>query len=659
MLVGWMGESMFGRYLLAAFAAMLLCAGAPGAAPLEAYGRLPTLSQVALSPDGTSIAYVRAGEVKRWGVVQKLGAAQPMATMDVGDQKLRWLEWADNAHVIITVSSYSKPKIFIGKRYEWFVPTVIDLAKGTQYGLFDKAIKGALRYSMMNISAGGNTFRTVGGHTMVYSPAAYFPDPNRPNMKVGLFRVDLTDGDVTLASRPMDTSAESWMVDEAGNVLAVTQYFETDEVWRLSIYHKNAPDIRIDFKASIETPGIDGFTEDGKAIIMRLPEDLDERPLYERVSLTDGSRTPWRRDQDIRGVGAERLTGRAISGGHSVETTDVIFFDQRDAAMWQAVKAAFKNTTDVSIESGSDDHTKFVVKVFGPTYGNGYFFLDMTAHKATAIGREYDAITQVFEEKWIDYKAADGRVIHAYLTLPPNREAKNLPLLVFPHGGPQARDFPGFDWLSQAFASLGYVVLQPEFRGSGGFGKDLLWAGFGEIGKKMQTDLSDGVRALAAQGLIDPKRVCIGGASYGGYAALAGATLDTGVYRCAISISGVSDMRKQVRHWKGDQPKESPDIRFWKRFLGVTDLGESKIDAINPVNFASKITIPVLLVHGEEDTTVPFDQSVDMSNAMKSAGKPVEFVRLKGEDHHMSRSATRLQMLKAVGAFLQANNPPN
>ena len=144
--------------------------------------------------------------------------------------------------------------------------------------------------------------------------------------------------------------------------------------------------------------------------------------------------------------------------------------------------------------------------------------------------------------KWIDYRAADGRTIHAYLTLPLNREAKNLPLIVLPHGGPHSRDEPGFDWISQSLASRGYVVLQPQFRGSDGFGYDLLSAGFGEFGRKMQTDLSDGVRALAAQGLIDSRRVCIVGASYGGYAALAGATLE---YRC---LSLRSFHRRHVGH---------------------------------------------------------------------------------------------------------------
>jgi dipeptidyl aminopeptidase/acylaminoacyl peptidase len=629
--------------------------------PYEAYGRLPSLSMVTLSPDGTKVAYVKAGDIKRWVVVQKLGQPAPIATMDVGDAKLRAIYWADDEHVILTISSFTRPpQGFTGHRSDWYVPTVLDLAKGTQYTLFDKGIK-TFRYNMMNIGSGFGAIRKINGHNYVYSSALYFPDPARVNLELGLFRVDLTDGDIKLVSRPTDTGDDSWLVDENGKILAIEQYFESTTTWRLAIPRPEGRDLTIDFKSPIESPSVEGLTEDGTGLIMRLPDDLSEKPMYDRVSLTDGTRTPWRRDQFIDGVYTDRYTAHAVGGDQSVEATEIAWFEPVREKIWKAVKATFKSATDVRIVSWSDDRSKVILNVFGPSLGAGYFFLDMTTHQASPIGLEYDQINQVFEQKWIEYKAKDGRVIHAYLTmpqLPPGKDAKNLPLVVFPHGGPQARDYPGFDFFSQGLASLGYVVLQPEFRGSAGFGKDLLWAGFDEIGKKMQTDLSDGVRALAAQGLIDPKRVCIAGWSYGGYAALAGATLDTGVYRCAIAGAGVSDMRKQVRHWQSGK-WEDPGVRFWKRFLGVEDLSDSKIDAINPVNFADRITIPVLLIHGIEDTTVPYEQSVFMASAMDSAHKPYEFVRLEGEDHHLSRSKTRLAAMKAMRDFLLKNNPPD
>jgi dipeptidyl aminopeptidase/acylaminoacyl peptidase len=255
------------------------------------------------------------------------------------------------------------------------------------------------------------------------------------------------------------------------------------------------------------------------------------------------------------------------------------------------------------------------------------------------------------------YSARDGRPIKALLTLPRGREPKNLPLIVLPHDGPASHDEAGFDWMAQAFASRGYAVLQPQFRGSSGFGWNFESAGFGEWGRKMQTDLSDGVRALASQGFIDPKHVCIVGASYGGYAALAGVTLEQGVYRCAVSVAGLSDLRKFLGGPKADA-EHSSTVRYWDRFMGAKDPKDPVLDQISPASHAAAASAPILLIHGKDDTVVPIEQSEIMERALRGANKPVEFVALKSEDHWLSREATRMQMLQATVAFLEKNNPP-
>jgi len=259
----------------------------------------------------------------------------------------------------------------------------------------------------------------------------------------------------------------------------------------------------------------------------------------------------------------------------------------------------------------------------------------------------------------ITYKAADGLEIPAYLTLPRGRDAKALPLVVLPHGGPASRDQPGFDWWSQALASRGYAVLQPNFRGSTGYGEAFLQKGFGQWGKAMQTDLSDGVRDLAKRGLIDPKRVCIVGASYGGYAALAGATLDRGVYRCAASVAGPSDLPLMLQdNQKKYQTRSNSGLRYWLSFMGADGIKDPDLQVLSPARLADKVEIPVLLVHGKDDTVVPYAQSTVMAAALKKAGKPVDLVTLAGEDHWLSRGATRDQMLTAIVAFLEKHNPP-
>jgi dipeptidyl aminopeptidase/acylaminoacyl peptidase len=213
-----------------------------------------------------------------------------------------------------------------------------------------------------------------------------------------------------------------------------------------------------------------------------------------------------------------------------------------------------------------------------------------------------------------------------------------------------------FDWWPQALAAQGYAVLQPNFRGSI-LDSKFLQAGFGEWGRKMQSDLSDGVRYLARQGIIDPKRVCIVGASYGGYAALAGVSVESGVYRCAVSVAGISDLRLFRRWTIANEVGQSQ--RYWDRFMGTADQNDPALIAISPIEHVAAVTVPVLLIHGRDDTVVPFEQSDVMLSAMKRAGKSVTLVTMKHEDHWLSRSETRLQMLQATVDFLKANNPPN
>jgi dipeptidyl aminopeptidase/acylaminoacyl peptidase len=253
----------------------------------------------------------------------------------------------------------------------------------------------------------------------------------------------------------------------------------------------------------------------------------------------------------------------------------------------------------------------------------------------------------------VSYKAADGLAMDGVLTLPPGRDPKGLPVVVLPHGGPSADNRVEFDWWAQAFASRGYAVFQPNFRGSTNRGDAFRRAGYGEWGRKMQTDLSDGLAELGRRGIVDPSRACIVGASYGGYAALAGVTLQQGVYRCAASVAGVADINLMY----DTDVRESGNSRMtWKSLREA--LGDPKgYAAISPRRFAARADAPILLVHGRDDTVVPLRQSQVMADALKDAGKPYELVVLAGEDHWLSRGETRKQMLAATVAFVEKNNP--
>jgi dipeptidyl aminopeptidase/acylaminoacyl peptidase len=300
---------------------------------------------------------------------------------------------------------------------------------------------------------------------------------------------------------------------------------------------------------------------------------------------------------------------------------------------------------------------KLIVEVDSPQRPIEYYFLDRTTHAASKIGSAYPDL-QSFDlgaTQPYPYKARDGLEIPAYLTLPPGKTAKNLPLVMLPHGGPDARDEIRFDWLAQFFANRGYAVLQPNYRGSSGYGETFTKAGAHQWGLKMQDDLTDGVRKLVADGIADPKRVCIVGASYGGYAALAGAALTPDVYACAVSFAGVSDLQKMLGFERARGGKDSQSDSFWTSRIGSTYEDTEQLRATSPAQHANQIKCPLLLMHGEGDTTVPIDQSEVMADAMKRAGKQVEFIRFAGEDHYFSLADTRIRFLKETEAFLQKN----
>ena len=218
------------------------------------------------------------------------------------------------------------------------------------------------------------------------------------------------------------------------------------------------------------------------------------------------------------------------------------------------------------------------------------------------------------------YDARDKYPLFGYLTIPAGAAEKNLPLVVLPHGGPHRRDTPDFDWWSQFLASRGYAVLRPQFRGSTGLGTEHLLAGRGQWGLRMQDDVTDGVKALISQGIVDPKRVCIVGASYGGYAALAGAAFTPELYACAISVAGVSDLAEVIAYDEKMGGDESDSVYYERESIGSRD--DPKVGEKSPARHARDIRAPILLLHGTNDTVVPFAQSQMMANALAAAGSP-------------------------------------
>lgn len=625
-------------------------APAPAASlPLEVYGRLPSLEDIALSPDGTRIAFVRTTQDARMIAVVSLADNKVLGALRVREQKLRKIEWADNNHLMIVTSATALPWGLMGNETEWQLLQVYDVRTRKSVSVPNTLAIANAR--MMNVVAGRVMVRDLGGHTVLFVPGIYV---ERQTLPV-LFSFDIDTGHERLISQGSPVT-QSWLVDTAGEVVAEQDYDERNQEWKLKIRRDGHLQDSISGHDPFDSQRILGFGPTEDTLLMQAVEG--EQAVWRLLSLKDGTLGPPMTERRELNTPIEDRATRMIGGIRVADDSRYVFFDAGMQARWDAVTHAFEGER-VRLVSAANGFRKFVVRVDGPKDGFVYELVDLDTHTASSLGAVYSGGAVPLEVRRITYAAADGMQIPAYLTLPRAGAAKNLPLIVMAHGGPAARDTADFDWWAQALAEQNYAVLKPNYRGSD-LDRHFLAAGFGEWGRKMQTDLSDGVRYLVQEGIVDPARVCIVGASYGGYAALAGVTLDPGVYRCAIAVAGISDLKRWL-DWVNTKNLQSHNVsqRYWDRFMGVSGPSDPLLDAISPIKHLAAVNVPVLLIHGRDDTVVPFEQSSVMFDALRRGKKDVELVTLQHEDHWLSRSETRLQMLQASVAFLRAHNPPD
>jgi len=630
-------------------------AGGAQAAALEVYGRLPHLEDVSLSPDGARIAFVRTDADTRTVAVVGAAKGERLVTLRVGEQKLRALEWADNDHLMIMTSLTGVPFGFSGDRNELFQLQIYDLKSAKLF-----MVPEPDRFSdvqMLNIIAGLPMVRSFRDHTVIFVPGLQRTGSlkNSAFMRT-LTRVDL-DTHATAVVRPAKLGNLAWTIDGDGEVVAEETYDQRNGQWAIFIRRAGQLQQAIAGVEPIDYPRIIGLGPSPGTLLLRKIEDGES--IWCLLSLTDGSVSePIGERRHLSGPIQDGRTHRMVGGVHVGDSAEYVFFDPVKEQSWQAVLRAFPGE-HVHLASASDDFRKLIVQVEGNKDGYGFELVDLDSHRAEPLGDVYEGVTKPFAVRRINYPAGDGLKIPAYLTLPRDKPALKLPLVVLPHGGPAVRDTADFDWWSQALAEQGYAVLRPNYRGSA-LGWTFISRGFGEWGRKMQTDLSDGVRYLAQEGIIDPTRVCIVGASYGGYAALAGPSLDPGIHRCAVSVAGISDITRLL-HWVNQRAFSPSNVaqRYWDRFMGLSGPNDPAADVISPIKHLDAVKVPVLLIHGKDDTVVPFEQSQLMYDALHGARKDVQLVALNNEDHWLSRSETRLQMLKASVEFLRAHNPPD
>ncbi|WGM40146.1 S9 family peptidase [Caulobacter sp. NIBR1757] len=622
------------------------------AAPLSAFGRLPLIEDAQISPDASMVAYAVTNGDARLVLIKAVGDGKVIATLNAGDRKVREIQWATSGYLLISITSTTYVPGLAGPKREYLQVLAYDMTTRKTRLLMEKAPDS------MNVVIGPPQVRMIGGEPHVIVEGVHWAGGERG--RNSLFDIKLANGSTRVHQQGRPYTSD-WVVAADGTPIAQTEYNSVTGEWALRLQRNKRWEEVDSMVAPINPPFLAGLGQDGKSLLLITSDDESDR-LVTREYPADGSAPREiilpRYDGLLRNPTTHALMGTWVLDG---DVLNYSFFDKKDQAVWRGIGKAYGGM-QVHLVSWSDDRRKIVVKVEDPKAGPFYALVDLDTGSAGVLGSVYGGITaaDVAEVRAVKYKAADGLEITGYLTLPKGRAAEKLPLIVMPHGGPAVRDQPGFDWWAQGLASRGYAVLQPNFRGSDGFGRKFLEAGYGEWGKKMQSDLSDGVRFLAAQGTIDPARVCIVGASYGGYAALAGATLDKGVYRCAVAVSGVADLKQfLIDELKSDNGRETATQRYWSRFMGVENRRDRDLTTISPVAHVAGGDVPVLLIHGKDDTVVLYNQSQRMYDALRGAGRPVEMVTLKAEDHWLSRSDTRLQTLEATVAFVEKHNPAN
>ena len=644
--------------------------------PVEAFAKSAAISHICISPDGKRVAYVTTVGDNAY-IIHTILAEQKSAKIGLGKVKARGLIFADNAHLVVQISSTIILPGRVNKE-ELHQGLLIGLDSGKARTLFDNVDRFyPIVYEVYRARQADGTYRIIAtnyaeaetrlastpmmanasNNIIDYAKYAYSFDPENYSPR------QIIHGNVGITGDRITMSTERFVFTKAGHPAALSDFEDANGIWSVSLNLAN-PGHSSDFNTVYVVKNIDNLSKRPSLIGL----GTSEQSVVVQLKLDDGGYEyyeigrdgkPVMLDTDHRGEDRSPsfhpVTG-LLSG--FIRRGDWFTRDYSDPLL-KKIAEAIPNMVDEgalwTIADYSEDPRKLILYIETHDDPGFYVYLDMTTGQTIPIGVNYPDLPNEWmsQKAAIDYKAADGLNIHAFLTLPPNKNAKNLPLVVMPHGGPKVRDHIDYDWQAAALAARGYAVLQPNYRGSAGYGLAFMEAGYGEWGRKMQTDLSDGVRHLVKQGLVDPKRVAIYGASYGGYAALAGALFDPGVYCCAIDVEGPTSLREMINFVSNFGGRQSSIVTYWKEMFGP----DSRWDEISPLKQAAKASCPIMIIHGEDDTVVPVYQSREMESALKASGKPVELFTYKGQDHWETIESARIDMIRRVVGFLDKHNP--
>lgn len=630
-------------------AAALVClstafAQKPEDIPSSVFASLNGFTAARLSPDGEHLAYLYPINGRHNLVIHEFGSGENTVVPPIGTLDFNWLRWA-NDKVIVFSLSYKAARHSTDTTETRLVSVNIDTKTVTPL------VKPAER---VGATLGSRTARS-------YYAEAQIQD------------------------RIVD-----WLIDDPDHILVILDE-DFDNAHEIRKINVNTGDYRIFRKSN---PGIQGWIVDrdgeprlgygykkGKFWIILKSAEGDWIPLpkqdwyeyWRPLAFTEDPSAIYVRGYGVHGT--LELRSLNINDGAFIETfhsdsrydyddlilhpvtTDIsgysyvadrerrIYFDQELAKLQKSVDKALPGMYN-TITSTSADKKKILIVSSSAQEPGGLFIWDRGAGTLEPFGWYNENLDpeMMAEVRPVEYESADGTMIPAYLTLPRNREANNLPALVIPHGGPMSRDDQSYWFVSQFLASRGYAVLQPNFRGSTGYGYDFERAGRGQWGGVMQDDVDTGTRWLAAEGIADPERICIAGWSYGGYSAAMGLIKSPEVYRCGIGINGVYNLPALIAY-----DKKYVGGSTWTRHMGLE--GEST-RSVSPYHQVEKIQAPFLIMHAEDDSRVEIKQAEDLHKALQESGAESELVTFPLGGHSMRNADARVHILDELERFL-------
>ena len=647
---GWAAD---GAAAPAAPAAPAATALAPAAAavpaeklPIAAFAQLPFVENAEISPDG-----------KHWAGLFGVQGTQIIAMIDLHGKppaierlavpdltEVQWLRWANDDNLLVGLVALQP----IGTE-NWYIGRTVGVNRATGKAtrlLWD--LEGQWANDVLwTPAAGSGNEVLIAGQNSVYEQEDFWP---------AIYRVDVTTGHNNIVVRP-HPGVWNWAADGAGIVRAGVARDDSRGTSRLLYRPPNgsASFRTVDRAKRHEGDGLLRpfmFLPGGDHALVIHDNDKGMSSIYEVDLATQAEvRTVFDPPHGEVANALVSADGGLLLGATLTDPNQPVHWFDAELAKLQSQFDHAVPSGGASIVSLSNDRRHMLVHIGAADMPGAMYYYDVDdgVLRKLALINELVGQRHLAPVKLVHYQARDGLDIEGVLTLPAGRAAHGLPFIVMPHGGPWAQDGLDYDYWAQFLANRGYAVLQPNFRGSTGYGTEFTKKGEGQLGLAMQDDVTDGVKWAIGEGFADPKRICIVGASYGGYAAMWGIVRDPQLYRCAISIAGVSNLRREVNDF-GSMLNGNAFRDDWQRMT-------PDFEAVSPLNAVDRITTPLLLVHGKKDVTVDFVQSKKMYDRMRKASRTVEFVPLPLADHHFSRQEDRVALLTAMETFLAKYNP--